>query len=83
MNSQFQKAFDALEKMGCPVIEGVDSFCISGEDNGDVCWANYCHGSRSGALDDFGVNNKINAVLESFGLFAEWNNPGMLGVYEN
>ena len=83
MNNQFQKAFDALEKMGCPVIEGVDSFCINGEDNGAVCWADYYCKFPGGVLDDFGVNNKINAILEKFKLFAEWNNPGMLGVYEN
>ena len=32
--------------------------------------------------DDFGVNHKINAILEKQGLFAEWENTGVLGVAE-
>jgi hypothetical protein len=30
----------------------------------------------------FGVNNKINAVLDKHGLYAEWINPGVLSVQE-
>ena len=44
MEKNFQKAFNALEKIGCPVIEGwddPDKFVISGEDNYPVCWADY------------------------------------------
>jgi len=30
-----------------------------------------------------GVSNKINDVLDANGLFAEWINPGVLGVWDN
>ncbi len=85
MQQQFQKAFNALEKIGCPVIEGwddPDEFVISGESNYPVCWADYYKEFPGGQLDDFGVNNKINKILDKYGLFAEWINPGVLGVCE-
>lgn len=85
MDSKFRKAFDQLSKMGCPVIEGGwdgdDTFRISGEDNyGDTVWADYW----KELCDDrwaFGVNPKIQKVLDANGLFCEWVNPGVLGVY--
>ncbi len=84
MEKNFQKAFNALEKIGCPVIEGgddPDKFVISGEDNYPVVWADYwCE--FPGGLDDFGVSNRINKILDEYGLSAEWINPGLLGVYE-
>jgi|TARA_B110000881_G_C18425737_1_gene438312 hypothetical protein len=77
------RAFEALEKIGAPVFVNEDGMFISGEDNGSVCWADYYCEFPGGALDDFGVNNKINKILEARGLFAEWVNPGLLGVYED
>ena len=84
MEKNFQKAFNALEKIGCPVIQGwddPDKFVISGEKNHPVCWADY-YCEFPGGLDDFGVNNKINKILDKYGLMAEWINPGVLGVCE-
>ena len=84
MEKNFQKAFNALEKIGCPVIEGwddPDKFVISGENNYPVCWADY-YNEFPGGADDFGVNNKINKILDKYGLMAEWINPGVLGVCE-
>ena len=88
MEKNFQKAFNALEKIGCPVIEGwddPDEFVISGEENDEHCWANYnCMGIDTNPnLDDFGVNHKVNKILEANGCFAEWINPSVLGVYQN
>jgi|TARA_R110000868_G_scaffold303686_1_gene564191 hypothetical protein len=85
MKRNMRTAYNALKKIGCPVIKNEwdhSDFRISGEDNGEVCWADYYCEFPGGALDDFGVNNKINAILDANGLFAEWNNPGMLGVYQ-
>jgi hypothetical protein len=39
-------------------------------------------GSYGDELDDFGVNKKIQAILDDYGLFSEWQNPGALGVYD-
>ena len=81
MKVKFQKALNELQSMGVPVIEGgwngEDTFRISGEDNGDYLWADY-YAMDSG---DFGVNPEITKVLDKFGLFAEWVNPGVLNVY--
>ncbi len=83
MNKQYQTAFDQLKKLGVPVIEGgwngEDTFRISGEDNYPIIWAEYYtrHGTT---LDEFGVNHEINDILAKQGLFAEWENTGVLGV---
>jgi hypothetical protein len=86
MDRNFREAFAQLEKMGVPVIEGGDdgdegTFRISGEDNHNgTVWADYweefCDDSWA-----FGVNPEIEKVLSSHGLFCEWINPGVLGVY--
>ena len=33
-------------------------------------------------LDDMGVNHRINDILSDNGLYAEWENGGVLGVSE-
>ena len=82
------KALDALIAMNVPAMLPDDSneyqrLRISAEDNyGDEPWADYWEGPQLSCCDDFGVNLKINAVLEANGLFAEWINPGVLGVYD-
>ena len=79
MKANYQRAFDALKAMGCPVIEGgyngEDSFRISGEDNCTDNWADFYKEFGGPGLDDFGVNHKINNVLDRCGLYAEWINP--------
>ena len=73
-----------LYEIGAPVIEDYDGIYISGEDNHTTTWADYdmMGYDACDVLDDFGVNHKINAVLEKHGFFAEWQNPGRLAVCE-
>lgn len=85
MDTKTQKAFNELKKIGAPVIDRQDEslFVISGESNTDeVIWADYYDGSQMSYCDDFGVNKKITAILDKFGLYAEWANPGFLNVYK-
>ena len=88
MQRNYRTAFNALKKMGAPVIEGgydgEDTFRISAEDNVSYTWADYYQmtdGDGTGYM--MGVSNKINDVLDASGLYAEWINPGVLGVWEN
>lgn len=87
MKKNARLAFNALKKMGCPVYEGTwdgdeDYFRISGENNYDEIWADYWFMGRGAVegLDEFGVSNKINAVLDKYRLYCEWANPGVLDV---
>ena len=81
MKKNYRTAYDQLKKLGVTVYEDDDGFRISGEDNYPIIWAEYYtrHGTT---LDDFGVNHQINDILEKQGLFAEWENTGVLGVAE-
>jgi len=86
MKRNYRTAYNELLKMQCPVIEGgdrgEDTFRISAEQNcedvNETVWADY-NNMGSGL---FGVNNKINKVLDKHGLYAEWINPGVLSVQE-
>jgi len=83
MKKHYRKAFNALKKIGAPVIEGgyngEDTFRISAEDNtGDKTWADY----HDQAIGLFGVCDEITNILKENKLFAEWINPGVLGVYD-
>lgn len=91
MKRNIRTAFEQLNKIGAPVIEGgyngEDSFRISAEDNCqdelETVWADYYQmtdGDGTGFM--MGVNNKINDILDANGLFAEWINPGVLAVCE-
>jgi len=86
MKRNYRTAFNALKKMGVPVIEGgyngEDTFRISGEDNDTVVWAEYYGEYMNEPEYLFGVKREINDVLDTCGLFAEWINPGVLGVCE-
>lgn len=87
LEAKFEKAWNALDKIGVPMFDDGESrtFRISAEHNfdpefGNTVWADYYEN-----LPDeweFGVNPKIIKTLRKFGLFAEWLNPGELGVYE-
>jgi len=87
MERHASNAFNTLKKMGAPVFihEGESYyFVISAEENYDTVWADYyamTDGSY-GDLCDFGVNESINKVLNDNGLFCEWQNPGVLAVYD-
>ena len=93
MEPNTRKAFDTLKRMGVPVYDhGEDgTFIISAEENtDDNTWADYYDGPSLEHLNkttgewewSFGVNPKIERALDKFGLYAEWINPGSLGVYE-
>jgi hypothetical protein len=82
MKRKYRTAFNQLSKIGVPVRDhGNDDFIISAEDNYDTVWADY-YRENDAALDDFGVNHKINDILHANGLYAEWENGGVLGVSE-
>jgi len=84
MKRVFIKAYNELKKIGAPVFKEYDggspvergSFKISGE-SGEG-WADYWEPD----LGEFGVSMKIVDVLNKNGLYPEWENAGVLNVYE-
>jgi hypothetical protein len=84
MKRQYTKAFNALQKMGCPVYEHADdngNFSISTEVATEEIWAEYYDGWAIPGWE-FGINPKLTKVLDKSGLYAEWQNPGRLTVWE-
>jgi hypothetical protein len=89
MKRNARTAYDKLKALGVPMyIHDGETyhFLISAEENYDTVWADY-YAMTDGVLyyddlDDFGVNEKINEILDQHGLFCEWQNPGALGVYD-
>lgn len=80
MKREYRTAFNKLRKIGVPVKDyGEDGFVISAEENYETVWADF-YRENDASLDDFGVNHKINDILNDHGLFAEWENGGVLGV---
>ncbi len=80
MKREYRAAFNKLRKIGVPVKDyGEDDFVISAEENYETVWADY-YAENNASLDDFGVNHKINDILNDHGLYAEWENGGVLGV---
>jgi hypothetical protein len=75
MKRAYLKAFSTLGKMGVPVKEDNygDGFLIESSD-----WANYWRQDWG----IFGVDPRIEKVLQPLGLFAEWQNPEVLKVYK-
>ena len=84
MKKNMRYAYNALKKIGAPVIaHGEENFYISAENNVKEIWADYYMMGMGGTfVDDFGVNQRINRILDRYGLFAEWQNPGCLAVCE-
>ena len=87
MERHARNAYNTLKKLGVPMYihEGESyHFLISAEENYDTVWADYYAMTDGvyGDLCDFGVNNAINKVLDDYGLFSEWQNPGALGVFD-
>jgi len=85
MKKNMRYAYNALKKIGAPVIDhGEENFMISAENNVTEIWADYyMMGMGNTFVDDFGVSKRINRILDRYGLFAEWQNPGCLAVHEN
>lgn len=85
LEAKFEKAWNALDKIGVPMFDDGASktFRISAEHNfdpefGNTLWADYYEAPNDW---EFGVNPKITKILDKFGLHAEWINAGELGVY--
>ena len=82
MQKNFTKAFNELKKLGCPVFnrsDYADGFFISAEDETSYLWADWYN---TYSWDGERTNPKIAEVLAKYKLFAEWENPGCLSVWE-
>ena len=87
MTKNHRTAFNRLKKLGCPVFERKDkpnTFFVSAESSGTdgMLWADYYDHAGISRYDDFGVDKRVDEVLKPLGLFAEWENPGCLTVWE-
>ena len=85
MKKPYKQAYQALKVLGVPVFTNEDhdrlgNFSINAETSEGHRWADYYVSPQSWV---FGVSPELEAVLAQFGLFAEWQNPGCLGVYES
>ncbi len=86
MKREYIKAFNTLKKLGCPVYEHPDdrgnfSIDLEAPTEAGITWADYYDGYMIPGWD-FGINPEITKVLDNQGLFAEWQNPGRLVVYQ-
>lgn len=97
MKSNARKAFTALKNLGVTVIESDDygHFVISGEDGKGFAdyYQEYTrehyhpddtdlpHAARR-IENAFGIRTDVNKILDKHGLYAEWIDPGTLGVYD-
>jgi hypothetical protein len=85
MKRAYRNAFNALKKLGVPVREyrtDEDNFWISAEESNSHQWCNYHDGYRIPDWE-FGVHPAITSTLRKYGLFAEWQNPAQLSVWES
>tara|TARA_R110000868_G_scaffold384771_1_gene652369 strand:- start:944 stop:1195 length:252 start_codon:yes stop_codon:yes gene_type:complete len=76
-----EKAFDELTAMGVPVVEFSHYsgyFQLSAEEQNSSMWVDYYNHD----LGDFGISDKIHAVLDKHGLFAEWENAAIAVVWD-
>ena len=84
MTKNHRKAFNKLRALGVPLFERRDhptGFFISAEDENSYEWVDYWNMSRD-RWNGEKVRPEIREVLEPLGLFAEWENPGCLAVWE-
>ena len=84
MKRDFRNAFNALKKLGVPVREyhGEEpNFWISAEESASSDFCNYYDGHMIPDWE-FGVSPVITGTLRKYGLFAEWQNPAQLTVWE-
>lgn len=81
MKRHARAAFNALKKIGVPVFERSDLpyFGISAEDAESYKWVDYYGEFRDGYPF---IADEVTEILDRFNLFAEWENPGALGVYD-
>lgn len=84
MKRAYRNAFNALKKLGVPVREywyDEDNFWISAEESNSHEFCDYYEGYRIPDWE-FGVSPVITQTLRKYGLFAEWQNPAQLSVWE-
>lgn len=85
MKKAFRNAFNALKKQGVPVKEYIDhdryNFWISAEEPNSHQFCDYYDGAFIPDWE-FGVSPVITETLRKYGLFAEWQNPAQLNVWE-
>lgn len=77
-------AYNVLRLLGVPVFVNDDhaelgNFGITAEHENSERWVRYYNAPGNWY---FGVSPELDGLLEQFGLFAEWINPGCLGVYK-
>jgi hypothetical protein len=79
MSKNARKCFKHLQKLGCPVKEWHDKsrghFWISAEEENSDEWLDYysmtlCAGSE-----------RLNKIMNSYGLWFEWQNSAVAHVY--
>ena len=83
MKRKYIKAYNLLKKMGVPVYEHCEdngNFSISGEEPESYKWINYYPEYSQWGGEN--TNPVMDAALQKFGLFAEWQNPGRMSIYE-
>lgn len=86
MTRKERAAFNALKKIGAPVFERSDvgAFVISAENNDETQWADYYMEfgiNRDSEIP--GVHPDICSILDKYNIYAEWENPGALIVFED
>lgn len=95
MKQKSRKAFTALKDIGAPVFEdpdGVAEFKLSAESNDTRIWADYYNEIEFEIAAEFGrepsanagcpvIHKDVMAILDRFGLFAEWQNAGCVSVH--
>ena len=84
MKRPFTYALAALKKLGVPTFAQEDheargNFAISAEEPESGKWVDYYSQDPSWV---FGVHPKLDNLLRKYGLYAEWETPGSLNVYE-
>lgn len=93
MKRNSRKAFTALVKLNAPVFDRNDynaEFLIGGElrTSDDVYFCDYWREELREYIDEdgriqnpFGIRTDVYDILEANGLYAEWINGGLVGVY--
>lgn len=96
MKRHARAAATALKKIGAPVYDHLEGengayFIIGAElrDDKDTYYCDYYQYQVKEQLDGngeiinaFGIREDVHKILSKHSLFAEWINPGQVGVYD-
>ena len=98
MQRNARTAFNALKKLGATVIDHGDRdnqwgahFILSGElaDSNSSYFADYYGECIREYIDEdgktvnaFGIRQDVIEILKAYRLFAEWIDPGTVGIYD-